>query len=95
MTSNELHLFIKKMLHFKSAHLSSLNRSTPYSQTFCISGIFIETKEMIKHLAELKSAFLKRGYQEETIDFQFNYLHDLKEHIHMENKGQSIQTPLI
>ena len=35
-------------------------------------NICTETNEVMKHLAELKEAFLKRDYQEATKDDQFN-----------------------
>ena len=52
---------------------------------------------MTDYLAKLKKTSLKRGYQETTIDFEFNRINDHKEirKAQTENKEESIQTPLI
>ena len=50
---------------------------------------------MTKHLAELKKAFLKRGYQKTSIYFQFNQLNDRQENIKTKNKEESIQAALV
>lgn len=52
---------------------------------------------MTDYLAKLKKTSLKRGYQETTINFEFNRINDRKEirKAQAENKGESIQTPLI
>lgn len=52
---------------------------------------------MTDYLAKLKKTSLKRGYQETTINFEFNRINDRKEirKALAENKGESIQTPLI
>lgn len=34
---------------------------------------------MSSHIADLKTSFLKRGYQKATIIFQFNHLNNCKE----------------
>ena len=49
---------------------------------------------MTEHITKLKKAFLNQGYQEATIDFQFNRLNDCKEPILTESKEQSIETQL-
>ena len=54
----------------------------------------LETNEMTKYFAEVNKAFLKRGSQEKTIDFQ-NHLSDRKEHIQTGNKEESIETFLL
>ena len=60
-----------------------------YTQAFCVSNICSETNEMTKHLAELRKAFLKRGYQETATDFQFNHLIDHEEHDQTKIKKES------
>lgn len=50
----------------------------PYSQARRISGICTETNEVTKRLTELKEAFLIRGYQKRSIDYQFNRLNHQK-----------------
>ena len=52
---------------------------------------------MTDYLAKLRKTSLKRGYQETTIDFEFNRINDRKEirKAQTENKEESIQTPLI
>ena len=56
-------------LHLKSAHLSSLRKSIPYSQDLHISNISTETNGMTNHLADLGKVFLTRGYQEANNKF--------------------------
>lgn len=52
---------------------------------------------MTDYLAKLKKTSLKRGYQETTIDFEFNRINDHKEirKAQTENKEESIQKPLV
>ena len=65
-------------LNFKSAHPPSLKKMIPCSRRRRISGICTETNEVTKRLTELKEAFLIRGYQKRSIDYQFNRLNHQK-----------------
>ena len=65
-------------LNFKSAHPPSLKEMIPCSRRRRISGICTETNEVTKRLTELKVAFLIRGYQKRSIDYQFNRLNHQK-----------------
>ena len=83
-------------LHFKSAHPPSLKKSIAQSQVLRISNICTETNEtyiLTKHLAKLKEAFLKHGYQEKTMHDQFNRLNHRKQQA--KKKEKSTQIPLI
>ena len=58
-------------LLYKSAHPKALKDSISYSQALHIKQICSETSEVIKHLEDLKDAFIKRGYQSKILDHRF------------------------
>ena len=67
-----------------------MKKSIPYSQALHISNICIETKEVTKHLSEIKEAFLNRGSQETPINDQFNGHHHQKQKTKKKEKSTQI-----
>ena len=63
---------LQNYLHFKSSQKHFVISS------HVISNICTESNEVMKHLAKLKEAFLKRSYQE-TIDDRFDRLNHQKQ----------------
>lgn len=45
-----------------------------YGQVIPLKKIRIETSELMKHLKELKQAFMKQGYQDQFLDKQSDRL---------------------
>ena len=58
-------------MHYKSAHPKALKDSIAYSQALSMKQICSKTSEAIKHLKDLKNAFIKRGYQSKILGHHF------------------------
>ena len=58
----------RNFLHYKSVHPNALKDSIPYSQALRIKRI---CSEVVKHLKDLKDAFIKKGYQSKILDHHF------------------------
>ena len=76
----------RNFLHYKSAHLKALKDNITHSQALRIKRICSETSEVIKHLKDLKDAFIKRGYQSKVLDHQFERAISMDRKILLENK---------
>ena len=63
-----------------------LHYKLPYSQALRIKRICSETSEVIKHLKDLKDAFIKRGYQSKILDHHFEKVMSVDRKILLENK---------
>ena len=63
-------LFVKK-LHNTSYHPNSLKTNIPYGRALRLKKISSSETDYQKSLNEMKSAFLKRGYQENHLSKQF------------------------
>ena len=61
----------RNFLHYKSAHPKALKDSITYSKALRIKRICSETSKVIKHLKDLKDAFIKRGYQSKILHHHF------------------------
>ena len=60
--------------------------SIPYSQALRVKRIYSETSEVIKHLKDLKDAFIERGYQSKILDHHFERVMIVDRKILLENK---------
>ena len=69
-------------------HPKALKDSIPHSQALPIKRICSETSEVIKHLKELKDAFIKRGYQSKILDHHFERAMSVDQKILLENKDK-------
>ena len=67
-------------------HLKALKDNITHSQALRIKRICSETSEVIKHLKDLKDAFIKRGYQSKVLDHQFERAMSMDRKILLENK---------
>ena len=76
-------------MHCKSLHPKALKDSIPYSQALCIKQICSKTSEVIKHLKNLKDAFIRRGYQSKILDHHFERAMNIDRKILLENKEKS------
>ena len=76
-------------LHCKSLHPKALKDSIPYSQALCIKQICSKTSEVIKHLKNLKDAFIRRGHQSKILDHHFERAMNIDRKILLENKEKS------
>ena len=61
----------RNFLHHQSAHPKSLIKSIPYAQALRLKKICSEQSEHNKHLRELKTDFVKRGYNKDIVEEQF------------------------
>ena len=77
---------LRNFLHYKSAHPKALKDSIPYSQALRIKRICSKTSEVIKHLKDLKDAFIKRGYESKILDHLFERAMSVDRKILLENK---------
>ena len=73
-------------LHYKSAHPKALKDSLPYSQALCIRRICSETSEAIKHLKDLKDAFIIWRYESKILHHHFRRAMSVDRKILLENK---------
>ena len=73
-------------LHYKSAHPKALKVNMPFSQALLVKRICSETSEVIKHLKDLKDAFIKRDYQSKILDHHFERAMSVRRIILLENK---------
>ena len=76
----------RNSLHYKSAHPKALKDSIPYSQGLRTKPICSKTWEVIKHLKDLKDAFIKRGYQSNILNNHFERAMSVDRKILLENK---------
>ena len=76
----------RNFLHYKLVHPKALKDSIPYSQALRVKRICSETSEVIKHLKDLKDAFIKRGYQSKILDHHFEKVMSVDRKILLENK---------
>ena len=76
-------------MHCKSLHPKALKDSIPYSQALCIKQTCSKTSEVIKHLKNLKDAFIRRGYQSKILDHHFERAMNIDRKILLENKEKS------
>ena len=79
----------RNFFHYKSAHPKALKDSIPSSQALRIKRICSETSEVIKHLKDLKDAFIKRGYQSKILHHHFERTLSVDRKIMLENKEKS------
>ena len=61
----------RNFLHYKLAHPKALKNSIPNSYALRRKRIWSKTSEVIKHLQDLKDAFIKRGYQSKILEYHF------------------------
>ena len=61
----------RNFLHHQSAHPKSLIKSIPYAQAIRVKKICSEQSELNKNLDKLKTDFVKRGYNENFVEEQF------------------------
>lgn len=68
-----------------------------YGQVIPLKKIRIETSELMKHLKELKQAFMKQGYQDQFLDKQFDRLFTIQKKSLLKTKLNSStnQIPLV
>ena len=66
--------------------------SIPYSQTLRKKRICSEKSEVIKHLKDLKDAFIKRGYQSKILDHYIERAMNVDRKILLENKEKQSST---
>ena len=57
-------------LHCSSSHPDHIKNSIIYSQNLRLSNICTYDEDFDKHVLNMKSQFLQRGYSEQTIDSQ-------------------------
>ena len=76
-------------MHCKLLHPKALKDSIPYSQALCVKQICSKTAEVIKHLKNLKDAFIRRGYQSKILDHHFERAMNINQKILLENKEKS------
>ena len=76
-------------MHCKLLHPKALKDSIPYSQALCVKQICSKTSEVIKHLKNLKDAFIRRGYQSKILDHHFERAMNIDRKILLENKEKS------
>ena len=76
----------RNCLHYKSAHPKALKDSLPYSQALCIRRICSETSEAIKHLKDLKDAFIIWRYESKILHHHFKRAMSVDRKILLENK---------
>ena len=96
-------LFVKptdrqSYLHKKSEHPNSLKNSIPYGQALRIKKICSQDEDYTSNIANLKNAFLKRGYREDHIDEQISKASDVnrKQLLSNQHKTQQVQRiPLV
>ena len=62
--STDHHLF----LHYTSSHPEYTKRSTVFSQALRISRIFSCESDFVRHLGNMKSWFLERGYPSDLVE---------------------------
>ena len=55
-------------LHYTSSHPEHTKKSVVYSQALRLSRICSEEKDFKKHICEMKSWFLQRGYPQKLIE---------------------------
>ena len=67
-------------------HPKALKEGIRHSIRFSIKRTWSETSEVIKHLKDLKDAFIIRGYQFESLDHYFETAMNVHRKILLENK---------
>ena len=76
----------RNCLRYKSAHPKALKDSLLYCQALCIRRICSETSEVIKHLKDLKDAFINWRYESKILDHHFERAMRVDQKILFENK---------
>ena len=74
-------------MRYKSGHPKALKDSIPCSQALALKRICSETCEVIKHLKDLKDAFIKRVYQSKILDHDFERVLSVDRKILLVEKG--------
>ena len=77
----------RNFLRYKSGHPKALKDSIPCSQALALKRICSETCEVIKHLKDLKDAFIKRVYQSKILDHDFERVLSVDRKILLVEKG--------
>ena len=55
-------------LHFASSHLNHTKRSVVYSRGLRVKRLSSAKEDILKHMQEMKSRFLKRSYPEDIVE---------------------------
>ena len=75
-------------LHYNLTNPKALKEGIQQGPRFSIKRIWSETSEVIKHLKDLKDAFIIRGYQFESLDHYFERAMNVHRKILLENKEE-------
>ena len=84
--SRDHHLF----LHYTSSHPKHTKRSTVFSQALRISRICSCESDFVRHLVNMKSWFLERGYPSDLVESEMKKV-KFSPNVNNKNIGKSVK----